>query len=121
MLVNLDTALADQRVWRPDVLGSMAFLVSSGVALRSAGRTAVRGRPRSRTWTISMINVAGSVAFGISAVAAFVLPSSGELLNAGLAGLGTFVGALCFLTGAVLMLTPEPTGTPVHADQGIHP
>lgn len=121
MLVNLDTALADQRVWRPDVLGSVAFLVSCGVALRSAGRTAGRGRPRSRTWTISVINVAGSVAFGVSAVAAFVLPSSGELLNAGLAGLGTFVGALCFLTGAVLMLTPEPSGTPVHADQGIHP
>ena len=53
-----------------------------------------------------MINLAGSVAFGISAVAAFVIPSSGDVLNAELSNLGTFVGALCFLAGAILMLGP---------------
>ena len=29
---NLDAALADQRVWRPDAFGSIAFLVASGLA-----------------------------------------------------------------------------------------
>ena len=68
-----------------------------------------------------MINVAGSVAFGVSAVAAFVLPSSGDVWNAGLANLGTLVGALCFLTGAVLMLSPESTDATVPADPGTLP
>src|SRR4051794_38890504 len=38
--VNLNAVLTEQRVWRPDALGSAAFLVSSGVALRDAGRGA---------------------------------------------------------------------------------
>ena len=103
---NLGAALTDQRVWRPDALGSIAFLIASGVALRDAGRGVFAGQPRPRTWKIGVINMAGSVAFGISAVAAFVIPSSGDVLNAELSNLGTFVGALCFLAGAILMLGP---------------
>jgi hypothetical protein len=103
---NLGAALTDQRVWRPDAFGSIAFLIASGAALRDAGRGALAGRPRPRTWKIGVINMAGSVAFGVSAVAAFVIPSSGNVLNAELSNLGTFVGALCFLTAAVLMLGP---------------
>ncbi|MDR7084275.1 H+/Cl- antiporter ClcA [Arthrobacter ginsengisoli] len=115
---NLSAALTEQRVWRPDALGSVAFLIASGVALRDAGRGAIAGRPRSRTWKIALINVAGSVAFGVSAVAAFVIPSSGDVWNAELSNLGTLVGALCFLTGAILMLSPESTDASVPADRG---
>ncbi|MFF2246562.1 hypothetical protein ACFVTM_20595 [Arthrobacter sp. NPDC058130] len=118
---NLTAALAEQRVWRPDALGSIAFLLSSGVALRDAGRGAIAGRPKPRTWKIGVINVLGSVAFGISAVAAFVIPSSGDVWNAELSNLGTFVGALCFLTGAILMLSPESTEASVPTDRGTHP
>ncbi|GAA1499065.1 chloride channel protein [Paeniglutamicibacter kerguelensis] len=118
--LNLSAELAEQRVWRPDALGSIAFLIASGVALRDAGR-AIAGRRWHRTWKIAVINVAGSVAFGISAVAAFVIPSSGDVWNAELSNLGTFVGALCFLTGAILMLRPESTDAPVPADRGTHP
>ncbi|MBG6223627.1 H+/Cl- antiporter ClcA [Arthrobacter sp. CAN_A2] len=121
LLVNLSAALTEQRVWRPDALGSVAFLVSSAVALRYARRSVAAVRPRSRTWTISVINVTGSVAFGISAVAAFVVPSSGDVLNAELSGLGTLVGALCFLAGAILMLSPESTDASVPAARGTHP
>ncbi|HEX9226630.1 MAG TPA: chloride channel protein, partial [Arthrobacter sp.] len=118
LLVNLSAELTEQRVWRPDALGSAAFLVASGVALQYAGRGVIAGRPRPRIWTIGVINMAGSVAFGISAIAAFVLPSSGDVLNAGLSNLGTFVGALCFLTGAILMLRPESTDASVPAYRG---
>ncbi len=118
---NLSAELTEQRVWRPDALGSIAFLVASGLALRDAGRGAIAGRPRPRTWKIGVINVAGSVAFGISAVAAFVIPSSGDVWNAELSNLGTLVGALCFLTGAILMLSPEPTNASVPAGRGTHP
>ncbi|BCW67803.1 hypothetical protein NicSoilB4_25660 [Arthrobacter sp. NicSoilB4] len=123
LLVNLSAELTEQRVWRPDALGSAAFLVSSGIALRYAGRSTIAGRPRPRprTWKIGVINVAGSVAFGISAVAAFVIPSSGDVWNAELSNLGTLVGALCFLTGAILMLSPESTDASVPADRGTHP
>ncbi len=55
-----------------------------------------------------MLNLVGSVAFGVSAVAAFVVPSTGSLLDEQLSNLGTFVGALCFLAGGILLL-PERT------------
>src|SRR5687768_2282823 len=119
--VNLSAALTDQRVWRPDILGSAAFLVSSGVALRDARRDVVTGRPKPRTWTIGVINLLGSVAFGISAVGAFVVPSSGDVWNAELSNLGTFVGALCFLSGAILLLIPEANDASIPADRGTYP
>jgi H+/Cl- antiporter ClcA len=118
---NLSVALTDQRVWRPDALGSAAFLISSAVALRDAGRGAIAGRPKPRTWKIGVMNVFGSVAFGISAVAAFVIPSSGDVWNAQLSNLGTLVGALCFLTGAILMLIPASNDASVPEGRGTPP
>jgi YrhK-like protein len=117
MAVNLTAELTEQRVWRPDALGSAAFLIASAVALRAAGR-AIAGRPRARVWRIAAINMAGSVAFGISAVAAFVIPGTGDLWNAQLSNLGTFAGALCFFTGAMLMLIPESSDTVVPTGRG---
>ncbi|WP_222612658.1 chloride channel protein [Arthrobacter sp. PM3] len=116
--VNLSAASTDQLVWRPDALGSIAFLVASWAALRDASRGAVAGRPRPGPWKIGVINMAGSVAFGISAAAAFVIPSSGDVWNAELSNLGTLVGALCFLTGAILMLSQQSTDAPVPAARG---
>ena len=51
--------------------------------------------------------MAGSIAFGVSAVGAVVDPASGELRNAALANAGTFIGALCFLAAALLALPPR--------------
>ena len=112
---NLGAALTDQRVWRPDALGSIAFLIASGLALRDARRGVIPGRPRPRAWGIGVINLLGSIAFGVSAVAAFVVPSSGDVWNAELSNLGTLVGAVCFLTGAILLLIPETTDASVPA------
>jgi hypothetical protein len=53
----------------------------------------------------------GTIAFGVSAVAAYVVPESGEPRNAQLVNVGTFVGALGFLIGAFLLL-PERTERP---------
>jgi len=50
----------------------------------------------------------GSVAFGVSAVAGYISPATGQLRDAERSNLGTFVGALCFLAGALLLL-PERT------------
>ena len=46
----------------------------------------------------------GSVAFGASAIASYIVPASGDVWDAELSNLGTFVGALCFLVGAALLL-----------------
>jgi hypothetical protein len=53
------------------------------------------------------VNLAGSVAFGASAVASYVKPN-GQLVSLALTNLGTFVGAVFFLVGAILLL-PERT------------
>ena len=50
----------------------------------------------------------GSIAFGVSAVAGYINPATGQLHNAERSNPGTFIGALCFLAGA-LLLQPERT------------
>lgn len=103
---NLTVAEANHRVWSPDVLGSIAFLVASGLAFADVTRPWLRWRPRDLGWSVAMLNLVGSIAFGVSAIAAKVM-STGDLRNLALANLGTFVGALCFLAGAVLLIPDQ--------------
>lgn len=65
-------------------------------------------RPHSPAWWITLANLTGSIAFGVSAVAGYISPATGELRNAERSNLGTLVGAVCFLAGALLLL-PERT------------
>ena len=90
-------------VWAPDFLGSLAFLVSG--ALGVVAVTAVVGifELKSRDWQAEWINMIGCLAFGLSALASFVT-KSGVTEDALLANVGTFVGALCFLVAALLIL-----------------
>ena len=101
---NLSAAVGDHRVWRPDVLGSIAFLVASALACAAVHRAGGSAVHRTPDWWIGVANMTGSVAFGVSAVASFIVPADGDLWNAELSNLGTFVGALCFLVGAALLL-----------------
>ena len=115
-LTALDAALSPKRadlvVWTPDALGSICFLVASELAFAEAGHAWLSWRPRSMGWRIAAINLLGSVFFGISALAGWVEPATGDLLNAALDTLGTFLGALCFLAGGALLLAPEPSAAP---------
>jgi hypothetical protein len=92
---SLSAAEQDHVIWRPDALGSICFLVASWLAWRAARHQAPVDR------RMGLINLAGSVFFGISAVAAYVLPSTGEALSLPVVNLATAAGALCFLIGAV--------------------
>ncbi|OMC33828.1 hypothetical protein A5740_11055 [Mycobacterium sp. GA-1841] len=110
LLFNLSTGasvwahavLAERRyVWAPDATGSLAFLISGVLAVVAVGLWS----PKSLDWQASWINLAGCVAFGVSALAAFVR-KTGVTVDERLANFGTFVGALCFLLAA-LMLRPR--------------
>lgn len=105
---NLSTEAARHHVWRPDAIGSVCFLVASALAWFEVCHGWGRWSPGDVSWWITALNLAGSVAFGASAVASYVVPSTGAVWNAQLSNLGTLVGALCFLVGAVLLL-PERT------------
>ena len=105
---NLTAEAASHHVWRPDALGSICFLVASALAWFEVCHGWVAWRWREWSWWITLVNLIGSVAFGMSALAAYINPVTGQLRNEDLASLGTFVGAACFFVGALLLL-PERT------------
>lgn len=108
--INADTRLGNG--WRPDALGSICFLVSSGLAVAATVDREHLWDPRARTWHGTGLNLAGSVLFGISAIGAYAIPSTGDLVSLFWANLGTLLGALCFLVAAVLSRRPLPV--PIH-------
>ncbi len=108
---NLSASAANARVWRPDALGSIAFLAASTIAWVEVCHGWWAWRPRSLSWQITVANLIGSIAFGASAAASYVIPTTDSLRNVELSNLGTFVGALCFLVGAVLLM-PERVAAP---------
>lgn len=102
-LQGLGWRSAELSVWIPDAAGSVCFLVASYLAIVEVGW---RPRLRATEWWITQVNWGGSIAFGVSAVAAVVLPGSGQELDPGGAAAWTLLGALCFLVGGSLLL-PE--------------
>jgi hypothetical protein len=102
LVQNASAHQQDRHVWRPDVLGSTLFLASSAYGILAIGSLRT-WRPRSLPWVIAWLNMIGSVLFMASALASYVLPSSGEAVDDRVAVAGTLLGALCFGIGAVLM------------------
>lgn len=90
-------------VWAPDALGSIAFLISGVLGVVAVTAAVGLFELRSRDWQAEWINLLGCVAFGVSALGAFVA-ASGVTEDALLANAGTFVGALCFFVAAILVL-----------------
>jgi hypothetical protein len=80
---NLTAAEADRHVWRPDIFGSILFLVASAYAISALG-VGFR-RLRFLPWSMAWINMVGSVAFMASALASFVLPKTDALIDIPLA------------------------------------
>jgi hypothetical protein len=101
---GLDAHETNLRVWTPDIVGSACFLVSSELALAAICSRWVCVRTHSRSWWIAAINLVGSIAFAVSAVASLIQPSTDEPVSAAIANAGTAAGALCFLAGGVLLL-----------------
>jgi hypothetical protein len=92
------------------LFGSVCFLVSGYLACAEVCGHAFWTRNRTLAWKIAAVNLVGCIAFGISAVAAFWMPSSGDVLALAASNWFTALGGLCFLVGAVLLL-PESAAT----------
>jgi hypothetical protein len=106
LLPDLDWLQADLIIWTPDAIGSICFLAASALALIEYGHGRWAWQPHDVSWWIVNINMSGSIAFGVSAVYAIILPGTAALLNAWLVNVWTLIGASCFLIGAYLLL-PE--------------
>jgi hypothetical protein len=113
MHTSLSNADYNRLVWRPDAFGSICFLVSGYIAYRAAPRHGwllVRGGPG---WWEPAVNLLGCVFFGISAVAGYVVPSTGSMLDLAAANWNTCLGAACFLACALATLrTGHTTKSP---------
>jgi hypothetical protein len=100
-----------QLVWGPDAAGSVAFLVAGALGVAAVAFAVGLGRLKSRLWLAALTSMLGSIAFGASAVGAFIT-RTGMTEDARLAQLGTFVGALCFLIAAFLRLPKRVSTRP---------
>src|SRR5438270_4194835 len=95
-------------VWRPDWRGSICFLISGAIAYRASSRRGwlpARGGPG---WWQPVVNLLGCVFFGISAVAGYVVPSTGSILDQAAANWNTALGAACFLACGIDTLSTDP-------------
>lgn len=99
----LDAGQLKHLIWTPDVVGSVCFLVASVLAYAEVNRGVLPRSDHSVGWRIAALNLFGSLAFGVAAIAARYLPTTGQTANIALVNLGTFVGAIAFLVGAVLL------------------
>lgn len=91
-------------VWRPDWRGSICFLVSGAIAYRASPRRAWHGWLPARGgagWWQPAVNLLGCIFFGISAVAGYVVPSTGSMLSQAACNWNTSLGAACFLACAL--------------------
>ena len=104
----LHTSLSDsdynRLVWRPDALGSVCFLISGVIAYRASARVGWRPQRGGPGWWEPAVNLLGCIFFGISAVAGYVVPSTGSLIDLAAANWNTSLGAACFLACALATL-----------------
>jgi hypothetical protein len=113
----LHTALTSSEynrlVWRPDALGSVCFLVSGAVAYRASERHGWLPARGSLGWWEPAVNLIGCVLFGVAAVAGYLVPATGSLIDQAAANWNTALGAGCFLTCALFTLrTGRTTKSP---------
>jgi hypothetical protein len=101
MHTALTSSEYDKLVWRPDWRGSICFLVSGAIAYRASPRRGWRPLHGGPGWWQPAVNLLGCVFFGISAIAGYVVPSTGSALDLAAANWNTSLGAACFLACAL--------------------
>ena len=102
LIQNLTVKQQDRRIWRPDFYGSTLFLIASVFGILALGHF-LSFQPRSLPWHIAWLNMIGSILFMFSALASYVLPTTGDFVNSQFSLAGTLLGAVCFFLGAILL------------------
>jgi hypothetical protein len=101
LTTTIDSPHYDKLVWRPDALGSICFLVSGFIAYKASARHGLLPARGGAGWWMPAVNLLGCIFFGISAVAGYLVPSTGSIVSLGAANWNTSLGAACFLACAV--------------------
>ena len=81
MHTALTSSEYNRLVWRPDWRGSICFLVSGAIAYYASPRRGWRPTRGGAGWWQPAVNLLGCVFFGISAVAGYVVPSTGSMID----------------------------------------
>ncbi len=114
LVVGLGASTSHHPIWRPGAFGSICFLVTELVLPGPKvchGRFAWRPDDISWCW-ITLLNLVGSMrVWCVRPPASYVTPN-GQLVSLALTNIGTFVSAICFLIGGILLL-PERTASVV--------
>jgi hypothetical protein len=105
---SVSNADYDRLVWRPDAFGSICFLLSGAFAYAASARRGWLPARGGRGWWEPAVNLLGCVFFAISAVAGYVVPSRGSILDLAAANWNTSLGAACFLACAIGSLFTAP-------------
>jgi hypothetical protein len=105
---SVSNADYDRLVWRPDAFGSICFLVSGAIAYAASPRRGWLPARGGAGWWQPAVNLLGCVFFAISAVAGYVVPSEGSILDLAAANWNTSLGAACFLACAIGSLFTAP-------------
>ena len=101
MHTALTSSEYNKLVWRPDWRGSICFLVSGAIAYHASQRRGWLPARGGEGWWQPAVNLLGCIFFGISAVAGYVVPSTGSMLDQAAANWNTALGAACFLACAL--------------------
>jgi hypothetical protein len=98
---SLSDPAYDRLVWRPDAFGSVCFLVSGLIAYRASARSGLLPSRGAAGWWQPGVNLLGCLLFGAAAIAGFVVPATGSMLDLAAANWTTSAGAACFLACAL--------------------
>jgi len=101
MHVALTNPEYDKLVWRPDWRGSICFLVSGAIAYRASRRRGWLPERGGSGWWQPAVNLLGCIFFGISAIAGYLVPATGSMIDQAAANWNTSLGAACFLACAL--------------------
>ena len=102
LIQNLTVKQQDRRDLATRLLRLDMFLIASVFGILALGRF-LSFRPRALPWHIAWLNMIGSILFMFSALASYVLPTTGEFINSQFSLVGTLLGAVCFFLGAILL------------------
>ncbi len=106
MQATFSNSQIDRLIWAPEAAGSACFLISGAIAYQSV-RAAGHAARRDADWRIAAVNLLGCVFFGISTIASYVVPKTGDMLDLAAANWTTGLGALCFLIGSLILIKQD--------------